>query len=337
MTVMAAVVVLIAAAVIAAGAIVLLFPLLRRYALARPNARSSHRVPTPQGGGIAVLVAVIAVLAAAALVLPQVFADPGPLAMVFAAAVALAAVGAVDDISPIEPMPRLLLQAVAVVIVIAALPPALRVVPMLPWWIERALMAIGVLWLVNLVNFMDGIDLITVAEVVPVAGALAMFGFAGAVPADARLMALALAGAMIGFAPFNRPVARLFLGDVGSLPIGLITGWLLILLAESHFTAALLLPLYYLADASITLLRRLLRGERVMQAHRSHFYQQAVDNGRSVLQVVASIFGLNILLAALAAVTIMYAKVEVHIVCVAVGCVAVAAELTWLGRKRPRT
>jgi UDP-N-acetylmuramyl pentapeptide phosphotransferase/UDP-N-acetylglucosamine-1-phosphate transferase len=252
---------LIAAALLTAGAIVVLFPLLRRYALARPNARSSHRVPTPQGGGIAVLLAVIITLAAAALMTPQAFADPGRLAAVFAAAVALAVVGAIDDIRPIEPMPRLVLQAIAVVVVIAALPQALRVVPMLPWWIERAFfLAVGVLWFVNLVNFMDGIDWITVAEVVPVTAALALFGRFGALPADATLAAVALCGAMLGFAPFNRPVARLFLGDVGSLPVGLITGWLLILLAENHFAAALLLPLYYLADATVTLLRRLLRG-----------------------------------------------------------------------------
>jgi UDP-N-acetylmuramyl pentapeptide phosphotransferase/UDP-N-acetylglucosamine-1-phosphate transferase len=291
---------LITAVVIAACAIVLLFPLLRRYAMARPNARSSHRIPTPQGGGIAVMIAVVVVLAAAALLLPQVIVDPMRLAIVISAAVALAGIGAVDDIRPIEPGPRLLLQAIAVAIVIAALPPALRVVPMLPWWIERALLALGMLWLVNLVNFMDGIDLITIAEVVPITLALAVFGFIGALPAEATFVAMTLAGATLGFAPFNRPVARLFLGDVGSLPIGLLSGWLLILLGERHLAAALLLPLYYVADATITLFRRLFRGERITQAHRSHFYQQAVDGGMSVGKVVTRIFALNLALSVLA-------------------------------------
>jgi UDP-N-acetylmuramyl pentapeptide phosphotransferase/UDP-N-acetylglucosamine-1-phosphate transferase len=300
MTIAAALLVLVAAAVIAAGAIAVLFPLLRRYALARPNARSSHRIPTPQGGGIAVLIAVIAVIAAAALFLPQLIANPVQLATIIAAAVALAVVGAVDDIRPIEPGPRLLLQAIAVAVVIAALPSSLRVVPMLPWWVERALMAFCVLWLVNLVNFMDGIDLITVAEVVPVTVALAAFGWVGALPVEVTLTAVALAGAMLGFAPFNRPVARLFLGDVGSLPIGLLLGWLLIALAEHHLAAALLLPLYYLADATITLLRRLIRGERVTQAHRSHYYQQAVDGALTVPQVVGRILVVNAVLAGLA-------------------------------------
>jgi UDP-N-acetylmuramyl pentapeptide phosphotransferase/UDP-N-acetylglucosamine-1-phosphate transferase len=335
MTLTAALVMLVAAAVITAGAIALLFPLLRRYALARPNARSSHRNPTPQGGGIAVLIAVVTVLVAAALMLPQLIADPVRLTIVIAAAAALAVVGAVDDIRPIEPGPRLLLQTIAVAVVIAALPQSLRVVPMLPWWVERALMAFSVLWLVNLVNFMDGIDLITVAEVVPVMIALAVFGWTGAMPADATLAAVALAGAMLGFALFNRPVARLFLGDVGSLPVGLLIGWLLIVLAEHHLAAAFLLPLYYLADATITLLRRLGRGERITQAHRSHYYQQAVDAGMSVYVVVARIFLVNVVLAGLALAT-MAAASGIQVLALLCGIGLVAALLISLGRAKAR-
>ena len=85
---------------------------------------------------------------------------------------------------------------------------------------------------------------------------------------------------MIGFAPFNRPVAKIFLGDVGSLPIGLLLGWCLLQLAShQHLAAALLLPLYYLADATVTLLRRVIQREPFWAAHRSHFYQRATDNG----------------------------------------------------------
>ena len=84
------------------------------------------------------------------------------------------------------------------------------------------------LWFVNLVNFMDGIDWMTAAEVVPLAAALAALGWLGALPPYGLVTALALGGAMTGFAWFNRPVATLFLGDVGSLPIGLLLGWLLL-------------------------------------------------------------------------------------------------------------
>jgi UDP-N-acetylmuramyl pentapeptide phosphotransferase/UDP-N-acetylglucosamine-1-phosphate transferase len=292
------------AAALSAGLIVVLLPALRRHALARPNARSSHVEPTPQGGGIAVVVA-IAIVALAAVTLTSPPGERVQLAWVLGAAALIAAVGAVDDMRAIPVLPRLLLQALAVAVVIAALPAELRVVPALPWWLERAFLALAALWFVNLVNFMDGIDWMTVAETVPVAGGLVVTGWLGALPSVGTVAALALLGAVIGFAPFNRPTARLFLGDVGSLPIGLLLAWLLMLLAlNGHAAAALLLPLYYLADATLTLARRLFAGERVWQAHRTHFYQRATDGGLTVREIVGRVFALNIALATLAIVTV---------------------------------
>src|SRR5206468_5619874 len=137
---------------------------------------------------------------------------------------------------------------------------------------------VGGVWFVNLVNFMDGLDWMTVAEVVPITACLAMLGLIGALPAGPALTAAALLGAMLGFAPFNKPVARLFLGDVGSLPIGLLLGWLLLRLAASgQLVAALILPLFYLADATVTLAWRLAARRPFWQAHRTHFYQRAID------------------------------------------------------------
>ena len=115
-------------------------------------------------------------------------------------------------------------------------------------------------------------------------------------------MALALLGAMLGFAPFNRPVAQLFLGDVGSLPIGLLLGWLLVLLAgRGHLAAALLLPLYYLADATITLLRRL-ANRRAVLAGAPQPFLSARDRlaAYTVPEVVARVFAVNVALVALA-------------------------------------
>ena len=242
-----------------------------------------------------------------------------------AATVFIALVGAIDDIRPIAVMPRLILQVAGVAIVLAALPVDLRVVPLLPYWLERALLGLAILWFVNLVNFMDGIDWMTVAEVAPLTSGLVLFGLMAALPRDATIVALALCGAMIGFAPFNRPVARLFLGDVGSLPIGLLLGWLLVVLAGTgHFAAALLLPLYYLADATITLLRRLANGEPVLQAHRSHFYQRAMDGGFSIYQVVGRVFLLNIALITLAIATLLTPSYLLHAAALIAGCVLVA-------------
>ena len=146
----------------------------------------------------------------------------------------------------------------------------------------------------NLVNFMDGLDLMTVAEAVPVTAAVVLLGWLGEIPASTTIVAAALCGALLGFAPFNRPVAKIFLGDVGSLPIGLLLGWCLLQLAwHQQFAAALLLPLYYLADATVTLCRRLIRREPFWAAHRSHFYQRATDNGFTVWRMVSEVFALK--------------------------------------------
>jgi UDP-N-acetylmuramyl pentapeptide phosphotransferase/UDP-N-acetylglucosamine-1-phosphate transferase len=284
---------------------VLLRPWLRRYALARPNARSSHREPTPQGGGIAVMAATIVIAALACLYLG--LPDASSLAWVLFVAACIALVGAVDDIWTIGVVPRLALQAAAVAIVVAALPDDFRLMPLLPAVVERGLLLIAGLWIVNLTNFMDGIDWMTVAEAVPVLAGLVIIGLLGGLPQPAAIVAMALCGALLGFAPFNRPVASLFLGDVGSLPIGLLLAWLLALLAGAgHVAAALILPLYYLADATITLLRRLARGEPFWQAHRTHFYQRATDRGLSVSQIVARVFAVNVGLVVLAVLTVLW-------------------------------
>lgn len=322
-----------AACAISAALILMLRPLLARYALSRPNARSSHSVPTPQGGGVAVIAAVVASVAISVSFFGAT-ADSALLA-VLAAAVFLAFVGAYDDLRTMPVLPRLLMQAAAVGIVLATLPAEFHLVSVLPVWAERVLLLIGGLWFVNLVNFMDGLDWITAAEVVPVMAALALFGFNGQLPLTPTLVALALCGAMIGFAPFNKPVAKLFLGDVGSLPIGLLMGWCLLQLAGSgHLVAALLLPLYYLADATLTLLKRLTRREAIWVAHRSHFYQQATNNGFSVMQVVGEVFILNIVLAALAAATIWQKSLYVQGITMALGVSAVALVLSRFSRKR---
>jgi UDP-N-acetylmuramyl pentapeptide phosphotransferase/UDP-N-acetylglucosamine-1-phosphate transferase len=325
---MAGLAIVAAAAGVTALLIAWLQPLLVRYAMARPNARSSHATPTPQGGGIAIIAAFIVVSIFGLLATGTVPATMVPaLATVFTATAVIAVLGAVDDIRPIAVAPRLLMQLLAVGVVIATLPADFQMTPFLPWWLERILLVLAGAWFVNLVNFMDGLDWMTVAEFVPLTGGLILLGAYGALPPYAVVCALALLGALIGFAPFNRPVARLFLGDVGSLPLGLLAGWLLALLAnKGHLAAAILLPLYYLMDATITLFRRLAQGERVWQAHRTHFYQRATDNGFTVRQVVAHVFGVNIVLVGLAALCVRINTPPVEIAALIAG----AAIVTWL-------
>jgi UDP-N-acetylmuramyl pentapeptide phosphotransferase/UDP-N-acetylglucosamine-1-phosphate transferase len=319
--------ILMLAVALSASLILALGPWLQYYAIAKPNARSSHKLPTPQGGGIAVVAAAISVSGAALYFSPAANANALSLTVLSSAVLLIAAVGVLADKRPIAPAPRLVLQTFAVMAALSALPPELRLLPVLPWWSERILLIIGTLWFVNLVNFMDGLDWMTVVEVVPITAALAAIGCLGIFPWPYVVISLALCGAMIGFAFFNRPVANLFLGDVGSLPIGLLLGWLLLELAGSGGrAAAVLLPLYYLADSTITLLRRLANREPFWQAHRSHFYQRATDRGFGVIEVVARVFAINLALAALALATLLLPSRMTEIAALCAGGVLV----TWL-------
>jgi UDP-N-acetylmuramyl pentapeptide phosphotransferase/UDP-N-acetylglucosamine-1-phosphate transferase len=307
--------------------------LLLRHALARPNARSSHCVPTPQGGGIAVIAATL-VVGGAIMVWTGTTDLKVPVAM-FAASLFIAIVGFADDVKSIDVLPRLLLQAAAVGAIIFTSSGDLRIAPACPLWIERGLLLLAGLWFVNLVNFMDGLDLMTVAEVVPITAAMVSLGISADFPASATLVAAALCGAMLGFAPFNRPVAKIFLGDVGSLPIGLMLGWCLLQLAlHGQFAAALLLPMYYLFDATVTLLRRMARREPFWAAHRSHFYQRATDNGFSVWRVVREVFALNVVLAALAVGSVAAQSATAKILLLLIGSLATASLLYRFSQRR---
>ncbi|MFK4500806.1 UDP-N-acetylmuramyl pentapeptide phosphotransferase/UDP-N-acetylglucosamine-1-phosphate transferase [Bradyrhizobium japonicum] len=303
-------------------------PLLQRYALARPNARSSHRIPTPQGAGIAVITATLLVASAWA-----AWANVAiPPALVIATIV-IALVGFADDIVSLPVLARLALQAACVGAVVFTAPETARIVPALPLPLERGLILLAGVWFVNLVNFMDGLDLMTVAEVVPVTAALLLLGLLGDLSWPAALIATALCGATLGFAPFNRPVAKVFLGDVGSLPIGLLLGWCLLELAwHGQPAAALLLPAYYLVDSTITLFRRIARREQFWSAHRSHFYQRATDNGFTVRRVIGDVFALNLLLAVLAIVTVRASSTSVTWLAIVAGAIAIGFVLRRFSR-----
>jgi UDP-N-acetylmuramyl pentapeptide phosphotransferase/UDP-N-acetylglucosamine-1-phosphate transferase len=311
-------------------------PWLRSHTMALPGERSSHRAPTPQGGGLAVILATfVTAWCAASLSGPLTAGELWQFSALTAAAALLTVLGFVDDLRNVSQVVRLLAQCAAAGMVIATLPEGLRIATAAPLWLERLLILIAGVWFINLVNFMDGIDWITVAEVVPITGALAVLGLIDTLPRIEMLLALALLGSMLGFAPFNKPVARLFLGDVGSLPIGLLLGWLLLAIAvRGNIAAALLLPLYYLADTTIVLIRRLVRGEPFWQAHRTHFYQQAIDNGFTALEVVARVFAVNVVLAALAFASILGGSLAVSVAALAAGAIVVGMLLWRFARGR---
>ncbi len=240
---------------------ILLSPRGRRLMLDRPNERSLHKQPVPRSGGLA-----IAAGAAAGLSLA-----PGVPLVSFALAAALAGLSVIDDLSPLPTLLRLAAHLAA-----AGLFVAFEIGigdPLL-----LAVLVLAIAWYANLYNFMDGSD--------GLAGGMAVFGFgayawaahqAGHAPLAAS--AVVLAAASLAFLLFNFHPARLFMGDVGSVPLGFLAGALGVLgwregIWPLWFPLLAFAP--FVGDATLTLIKRLLRRERVWQAHRQHYYQRLV-------------------------------------------------------------
>ena len=325
----------VAGAVVTAALIFLLKPLLVRLFLARPNARSSHQVATPQGAGIAVMLGLLLVCGAVLLLCAPARVAAPSLVPVLAAAAALALLGALDDARALPAAWRFIGQGLAALAIVLCLPGEMRIMPgLLPLGVERALLVVGTVGFVNAVNFLDGLDWMTVVEVVPITLAVAALQALGVVPAGIGLLALTLLGAMLGFAIFNKHPASIFLGDAGSLPIGLFLALMLIYVAEANLAAALLLPMYMVADTSITLVHRIINKEPFLSAHRSHFYQRAVAGGRSVPEVTTRIFLLGSTLAGLAVGACLAHSLLLELAALILGAAATAATLYWLGRGR---
>jgi UDP-N-acetylmuramyl pentapeptide phosphotransferase/UDP-N-acetylglucosamine-1-phosphate transferase len=303
-----------------------------RAILDKPNERSSHAVPIPRGGGIGIL----AVLLPAWLAIILLgYSDAAPLVAI-AAALMLALVSWRDDVGGLSPAPRLLVQALAVAVGIAFLPGGGTVFQdLLPPVLDRIAAGLLWLWFVNAFNFMDGIDGIAGTEAAAVGGGIALLALVhlDVVGLGTGLFGAAIAGAALAFLRWNWHPAKLFMGDVGSVPLGYLLGWLLLTLAGAgYWASALILPLYFLVDASWTLLRRLARGEKVWQPHRQHFYQRAVQAGRSHGAVVLRVAAADIVLIGAA----LWATEESEIAALILAVVTVALLLVDLSRKTRR-
>lgn len=257
-----------------------LIPVLRRRLLDRVTARSGHAAPTPRGAGLIVVPAILLAWAAAS-------GDLGTLWPFLVGAVALAMVSFVDDSrGHVPPLVRLAIQAGAVALPLAVDPGLLAGLG-LPWpdWVLFAGCVVSGVWFLNLFNFMDGADgLSAVQTLVIAAGVIAVLTLVpGALDGTAGLLAAALAGGALGFFVWNRPVASVFLGDVGSVPIGyLLAVLLLIQPVPPVWAIGLILPAYYWLDATSTVVTRFLAGKKVWRAHREHAYQRGIDRGLSV-------------------------------------------------------
>ena len=269
----------------------------------RPGKRSSHEGNVPTGGGIAVIGVVLTIWMCLALMTGTL----GEIRIILAAAAVLAGISFIDDIRYVPPWARLVAHVVAVALGLTLLPDsALLFDGLLPPCADRLATGLAWVWFINLFNFMDGIDGLTGVETLAVAGGLAaaLLLVAPGENSDWSRAALAavLAGAGAGFLVHNWHPAQLFLGDTGSVALGYLLGWLLVWSAcvAGLWWLALVLPLYYWADATLTLLVRGARGEKVWRAHRQHAYQAAVRAGASHAVVAGFIALLNVALILLA-------------------------------------
>lgn len=271
--------------------------LLRRSILDHPNERSSHERPTPRGAGLAVVPIVLAAWALYAGV--PISAE---LAVVIPGAAILAMLSWIDDLRTLPASIRFVGQTAVVAAALYMLDGIGPVFQgLLPPLMDKIVAAVAWVWFINLFNFMDGIDGIAAVESICIGGGLAALALIVPAITPEPWYGLAIAAAMLGFLIWNWHPARIFLGDVGSVPIGFLLGFLLLTAASNGYWApALILPLYYLADTTYTLLRRAARGEKVWRAHREHFYQQSVQGGRSHAVTCYAILAANLMLIALA-------------------------------------
>ncbi|MGR3174924.1 MAG: MraY family glycosyltransferase [Candidatus Scalindua sp.] len=284
---------------------------IRNYALKHqmldiPGSRSSHNIPTPRGGGLAISVcSLVAIL---------FFGIGGILESrlfwaFFGGGSAVAIIGWLDDRKSIPPLVRFfvhLLAAIWVIIMIGGLPSInVGIGAISLGWFGSVLAVIGIVWLTNLYNFMDGVDGIAGVEAVTVGGVGGVL-MAVSNTWGLALISWAIAASSLGFLVWNWPPAKIFMGDVGSGILGFFFA-VLLLTSERSGTVPLLVWLLllgvFIVDATFTLFRRLFNGEKIWKAHRSHFYQRAVQIGyshRTVTLVVVSLNGVLGFLAILA-------------------------------------
>lgn len=270
-----------------------------------PNLRSSHSRPTPRGGGMAIFFSFYLTLFFALLLFQSKNFDSKWLWGLILGGTIVSVGGFLDDIRGLSPLFRLLAQVIAgsILILFGLSFKTLEI----PFWKEIDLGFLGipltmiwVVWVINLYNFMDGIDGLAAGV-----GMIAAFFFslvAGRTGNDlVSFSGMILAGCSAGFLIHNFPPARIFLGDIGSSLIGfLFAGFALIgnhgLKGPFPIWIAVLLLGAFIFDTSVTLLRRMLKGEKWFSAHRNHFYQRLIGLHLSHRQVSLMEYGLTVLL-----------------------------------------
>ena len=261
-----------------------------------PNKRSNHSIPTPKGAGIGLVLSF--------LIIYYIFFSINDL--IFTTCVALLSlISFINDNKHVSIIYRLIIQIILALLVLLLWEPLINL-PLLsniiPKWIGLTIIILFIIWMTNLYNFMDGIDGISSTQSIIIGIGVGSCLF---LSQDVNKLENILAGFFVGagaaFLIWNWHPAKVFLGDAGSIPIGFINAILILLLFKNDlWYVALILNSYYVSDASITLLKRIINKEKPWEAHKSHFYQKAIKNGNSHSAVCTFIAIHGLLLIALA-------------------------------------
>lgn len=283
--------------------------LLARYLAAQgildvPGKTSHHKNPVPTGAGLAIM----AVVLPGWCVVAQGYDRP-EFFIILAAGVLLTIVSWLDDRRHLPILPRFATHLIAVSLGLATFAKSqLLFQGFLPFWADRLLMGLLWLWFLNLYNFMDGMDgMAGIQTLCLVAGVLLICAvFSTVKTPEYAAYGLVMAGAIAGFLFWNRPPAKVFMGDVGSITIGFLMGWLMLTVALHGFrTSMLILPGYYWGDATLTLLKRMIRRERFWEGHKQHWFHRALARGMKPDLILLRVLLFNMVLIALAVMAVI--------------------------------
>lgn len=236
-----------------------------------PNERSLHKTPTPHTGGIGIISAIFIAWA----VYAMIYAMPDVMGWIAVSALLVAGISFIDDYRELPPLIRLSVHALSAVVLLAG------GLAMFDGWIGTLLTWFTIVWMLNLYNFMDGMDGFAGGMTLSGFGFLAAAGWMQGA-SEYTISTLLVTAAALGFLCVNFPPARIFMGDVGSATLGLLAAAFSLWGIQSGLFS-LWYPLIvfspFVVDATVTLIRRLLNRERIWEAHRSHYYQRLVQLG----------------------------------------------------------
>jgi UDP-N-acetylmuramyl pentapeptide phosphotransferase/UDP-N-acetylglucosamine-1-phosphate transferase len=270
----------------------------------KPNDRSNHKIPTVRGGGIAVVASI-----GIGLILIHYFVHRFSYEIIAVAwaTLLLSIVSFLDDIYSLSVKIRLVAQ-IAIVMLVSFISNGLVFQGHLPFAVDHVIAGFFLICFLNFFNFMDGIDGISGAEAIHISITIFLFSLCSKPYLhDVSYLSLLCLISCLAFLYWNWHPAKIFLGDVGSVPLGLVLGWLLLDLAkQGYWSASLIIPMYYIMDSGFTLVSRILRGEKFWQPHSQHFYQIAVRKGRKHNEVTKIIILCNLILLILSFVSIFF-------------------------------